>query len=680
MQQSLTNMRKLFCISILSFFITATSAQVIYDYLKAADAYYEKGDYNSAANYYEKYLGTGKAKIKGEEYDPYTVKSLTKQQKIAVSNKQQAIYKLAESYRHLNFHVKAEPYYAQATKFDSSLFPLANYWHGKTLRALEKYPQAETAFNNYIQLNAAGGKYVDDAKREIKNLQFIQQQLARKDLSLYKVDKTPVVNGEGANYAPVKVNANTFWFTSTRSDSGAAKNNVHNNKIYVANYTNGMLNAVKKANVPSSNQHQGVVGLTPDGNTMFLTRWTIANGKKTAQLYISKKAGDNWTEPTLVNNSINTEGASVQQPFVMPNGTTLLFSSNRKDGLGGFDIWSADLDATGTPIEGSVKNLGAPVNSIYDEQAPYYHTPSNSLIFSSNGNVGMGGYDLFQSKGTFGNWSTPQNLGYPLNSVKDDIYFTSNGNAKNILGEVLFSSDRGSECCLEMYSLAKMRPLKQIEGLVVDCESKQALAGVKVEIMNSAKTVVFTSTSSASGTYAFTQEDFDAYTATGSLSGYHPNSVTTNAITDDELINQTLNVLCLNKIIDTPPSIPPAVDTVVVMDNIYFAFNKADILPESYDAIDNQIVAMMNKYSTMVIEIGGHTDSQGKDDYNLKLSKARAESVKKYLVSKGIAADRIETQGYGETKPIAPNTINGKDNPEGRKKNRRTEFKVLRYK
>jgi len=115
------------------------------------------------------------------------------------------------------------------------------------------------------------------------------------------------------------------------------------------------------------------------------------------------------------------------------------------------------------------------------------------------------------------------------------------------------------------------------------------------------------------------------------------------------------------------------------MDNIYFAFNKAAILPESFDAIDNQIVVMMNRYPTMVIEIGGHTDSQGTDEYNMKLSQARAESVKKYLIEKGIAADRIEAKGYGETKPIAPNTINGKDNPEGRKKNRRTEFKVLHY-
>lgn len=679
MQQHIINMRKLLFISFISFFSLASSAQVIYDYLKAADAYFDKGDYNSAAIYYEKYLGTGKTKIKGEEYDPYTVKALTKQQKIAVSNKQQAIFKLAESYRHLNFHVKAEPYYAQAAKFDSSLFPLANYWHGKSLRALEKYADAEIAFNKYISINAAGGKYVEDAKREIKNLQFIQQQLAKKDLDLYKANKTAVVNGEGANYAPVKVNANTIWFTSTRSDSGAAKNNVHNNKVYVASYSDGVLNTVKKANLPATNQHQGVVSVTPDGNTVFLTRWTIAAGKKIATLYASKKSGDNWSEPTLLDNSVNVDGASVQQPFVMPDGKQLLYASDRKDGLGGFDIWCVDLDATGNPVNGTSKNLGAPINTSYDEQAPYYHVQSGSLVFSSNGNVGMGGYDFFQSKGTLGNWSTPENLGYPLNSVKDDLYFTSNGNAKNILGEVLFSSDRGSDCCLEMYALSKIRPLKQIQGVVVDCDTKQPLSGVSVAVTNSSNKVVFNATTSTNGAYSFTAEDFDALTTAGSLTGYKPNSVSTNAITNDAIINQTLNVLCLNKIIDTPPPPPPAVDTVVVMDNIYFAFNKATILAESYEAIDNQILGMLNKYPTMVIEIGGHTDSQGTDEYNLRLSQARAESVKKYLIEKGIAADRIEAKGYGETKPVAPNTINGKDNPEGRKKNRRTEFKVLHY-
>ena len=671
-------MKKLVGIAIVSLFCLSVSAQVIYDYLKAADAYFAKADYASAAQYYEKYLGVGKTKIKGEEFDPYSVKSLTKQQKVAVSNKQQAIYKLAESYRYLNFPSKAAPYYLQATNFDKATFPLAGYWYGKSLRALEKYELADSVLTSFVSTaTPTDATYTEDAKRELANLKFIKTELT-KNISLYTVNKsTPVVNAGGANYAPVKVNANTLWFTSTRKDS-SVKNNVYNNKVYAAVYEGGVLSSVQKVTVPQATQHQGVLSFSPDGNTIFLTRWTIVNGKKMSNIYSSTKTNNVWSEPTLLDSTINIAGACTQQPFVMANGTQLLFSSDRKDGLGGFDLWSVTLDNNAKPIAGTVKNLGATVNTVNDEQAPYYHAPSSSLVFSSNGYVGMGGYDFFVSKGTLNNWSTPQNLGYPLNSVKDDIYFTSNGTAKNILGDVLFSSDRSSDCCLEMFALNKIRPVKQITGLVVDCDTKQPLSNASVSVVNSAGKVVLNKVTSADGSYAFTAEDFDNLTTSAEAVGYKANSVATIAITNDELVNQTLNVLCLTKIpLDTVPA--PKVDTVVVMDNIYFEFNKSILLEESHAAIDNQILSMLNKYPTMVIEIGGHTDSQGKDDYNMKLSQARAEAVKKYLIEKGIAAERMEAKGYGETKPVAPNTLNGKDNPDGRKKNRRTEFKVLHY-
>lgn len=671
-------MKKLVGIAVVSLFCFSVSAQVIYDYLKAADAYFAKADYASAAQYYEKYLGVGKTKIKGEEYDPYTVKSLTKQQKIAVSNKQQAIYKLAESYRQLNFPSKAAPYYLQAASFDKASFPLAAYWYGKTLRALEKFDLADSVLTSFVSsATQTDAIYIEDTKRELANLKFIKTELT-KNTSLFSVNKlTAGINTEGANYAPVKVNANTYWFTSTRKDSGA-KTNLYNNKVYAAMYEGGVLSSVQKVTVPQSAQHQGVLSFSPDGNTIFLTRWTIVNGKKMSNIYTSTKTNNTWSEPALLDSTINVGGACTQQPFVMPDGTALLFSSDRKDGYGGFDLWSVDLDKNAKPVAGTVKNLGNTINSMYDEQAPYYHAPSSSLVFSSNGYVGMGGYDFFVSKGTLNSWSKPENLGYPLNSVKDDIYFTSNGTAKNILGDVLFSSDRSSDCCLEMFALNKQRPLKQISGIVVDCETKQPINGASVAVMNSKNEVVLNKATDVAGMYNFTAEDFDVFTTTAKATGYQTNTIATNALENDELVKQALNILCLTKIpVDTVPA--PKVDTVVVMDNIYFEFNKATLLEESHAAIDHQILEMLNKYPTMVIEIGGHTDSQGKDDYNMKLSQARAESVKQYLIGKGIAAERMEAKGYGETKPVAPNTINGKDNPDGRKKNRRTEFKVLHY-
>ncbi|MBX2931407.1 MAG: OmpA family protein [Chitinophagaceae bacterium] len=673
-------MKKIFLLLTIATITLNASAQVVYDYIKAADAYYQKADYNSAAEYYEKYINSANKKIKTDAFDPYTVNTLTKQQKVAVSNYQQAVYKAAECYRHLNYHVKAEPYYAQATKFDSTQFPLAYYWHGKTLRALANYDAAETALTTFISQGQGGSDYIDDANREIKNLKFIKAQLAKNDLHLYKVNKSGGINTPGANYAPSKVNDNTYLFTSTRPDSGSAKNDVYTNRIYTATYSDGVLNEVKKTVIPQpAYTHQGVVSVTPNGNIMYLTRWTIAGAKKSAAIYSSKKANNGWGEPTLLDSTINVSGANTQQPFVMPDGRALLFSSDRSGGVGGFDLWYVQLDKEGNVISGTVSNMGSNINTKFDEQAPYYHTPSGTLVFSSNGYVGMGGYDFYASKGTVNNWSAPENLGYPLNSIKDDIYFSSNGGAKNILGDVMFSSDRESACCLDMFTLSKERPIKQIAGIVVDCETNEPINGANVEVKGSSYNTVASSTTGSDGSYSFTIEDFDNFTSSASAEGYNANSVTTAGITDDMIVNQTLNVLCLQKIPPPPPETPPAVDTVVVMDNIYFAFNKADLLPESHAALDEQIVSMMNKYPTMVIEIGGHTDSQGSDDYNLTLSKARAESVKKYLVGKGIEASRMEAVGYGESKPIAPNSINGKDNPEGRKKNRRTEFKVLHY-
>ncbi|MBX7262443.1 MAG: OmpA family protein [Chitinophagaceae bacterium] len=673
-------MKKLLLIFVSAFIALNSSAQIVYDYIKAADAYYEKADYYSAAEYYEKYVNSANKKVKADAYNPYTVNALSKKQKVAVSNYQQAVYKLAECYRHLNYHVKAEPLYAQASNFDKAVFPLAPYWHGKTLRALAKYSAADTVLTKFVANGNGGNEYIEDAGRELKNLKFIQEQLVKPDLHLYTVKKSASgINTIGANYAPVKVNANTYLFTSTRNDSGAAKNSAHYNRIYTASFTDGVLHEVKKADIPqSNNSHQGVVAITPNGNIVYLTRWIISGGKKAAALYSSKKENEKWSEPALLDNSINQPGANAQQPCVMPDGKNLIYASDRKDGLGGFDLWSVKLNEEGNIVAGTETNLGATVNTANDEQAPYYHAASQTLVFSSNGYVGMGGYDFYASKGEIGNWSTPSNLGYPLNSVKDDLYFTTNGNAKNILGDVMFSSDRESECCLEMFTLNKVRPIKQIAGIVIDCETKQPIKGASVQVTNSTTKLISTNTTGEDGTYGFSTEDFDTFTSSASATGYHPNTVTTAAIADDLIIEQKLDVLCLQKI-PPPDTPPPPVDTVIVMDNIYFAFNKATILEESHAAIDNQIVTLMNKYPTMVIEISGHTDSKGKDDYNMKLSQARANAVKNYLIAKGIAAERMTAVGYGETKPIAPNQIDGKDNPEGRKKNRRTEFKVLHY-
>lgn len=338
--------------------------------------------------------------------------------------------------------------------------------------------------------------------------------------------------------------------------------------------------------------HQGVASLSPGGSTLFLTRWSIVGGKKTSAIYTSKKLDSGWSTPVLMDSLVNTRGYNAQQPFVMPDGKTLLFASDKPGGSGGFDLWYAVLDTNGKPEK--VMNLGNTINTINDEQAPFYHEASGTLVFSCNGRVGMGGFDFFYSKGTIGAWGEPVNFGYPVNSIKDDIYFTSPDSGKNILENVWLSSDRSAECCLELFTLSKKTP--------VDTPVTPVIPPVKEE---------------------------------------------------------------------------PVVEAVIVMENVYYDFDKSSLQQSSYPALD-RLVDLLNQYPTMVIEIRAHTDSMGSDKYNIPLSEARAKTVVDYLVSKGIDKARLQSKGYGATMPVAPNKHeDGTDDPEGRAKNRRTEFKVM---
>jgi OmpA-OmpF porin, OOP family len=571
--------------------------QFVADYLKAADNYYKKGDYYSAARYYEKYLGSKGSKTKPDDYNPYNVKPASGAVQRAAPSAQLAVYNLAESYRLLNYPVKAVTYYEQVLSYSNNQIPLARYYYASTLRALGKYEEAEKAFQLFLDEYTTDDVYNHSAKSEVLNLHFIREQLQKTDLSLYTVEKQgAAINPGGANYSPVWLNKNTLLFTSTRPDD-SSKNKPFLNRLYEAEYSNGTSQQVNKIEIPQgAGIHQGVASISPDGTTLFLTRWSIVDGKKTSAVYISKKQEKGWSEPILMDALVNTPGYNAQQPYMLADGKTLLFASDKPGGSGGFDLWYATLDANGK-AEKAV-NLGNTINTISDEQAPYYHAATGTLVFSCNGRIGMGGFDFFYSKGAIDDWATPVNFGYPVNSIKDDIYFTSRGDSKNMLEDVLLSSDRLAECCLELFSLKKIIPVEVAKD-----------------------------------------------------------SVTTPVIS---LVTEE-----------------PKVEAVIVIENVYYDFDRSSLRQESYPALD-KLVALLNEYPAMVIEIRAHTDNMGDEKYNMLLSDARAEKVLAYLVSKGIDKSRLQSKGFGATMPVEPNKHeDGRDNPEGRQKNRRTEFKVL---
>ena len=663
-------MKKIFVLTAVLFSFASLHAQFVYDYLKAADDYFQKGDYASAAEYYEKYMGGDKTG-KDKEFKPYTPQNSSKKTAAAAVNKEQAMYNLAECYRLLNYPSKAEPQYKEVMMANKKQFPLAQYHYAAQLRALGKYAEAEQNFRTFLSGYPANDEYKKNAERELKNLQFIQAELVKKDLKYYTINKAGgELNAKGASYAPAWLNSNTLLFTSTRPQDTTAKTMVYTNRVYQAVYDAGTLASISLATIPQEKgMQQGVVTVTPDGNTMYLTKWGISGDKKSAAIYSSSKTNDGWSEPVKLGESINANGANTQQPFVTADGKYLLFSSNRTGGQGGYDLWYAPLEngTAGTPV-----NMGAAINTSYDEQAPAYHEASASIIFSSNGRVGMGGYDFFRSKGNIGNWTEPVNMGYPVNSVKDDIYMVSRGSAKNnVLENVMLSSDRDAVCCLELFALQKVRPLRQLSGRVLSCDPSKPLSGATVTIVDPASNkTIYTKEVGADGTYSFTMEDHQPLKVQAEAKGFISNAANVGTPADLEEESMRYPDLCL-----VPEA--PKVDEKFVIENVYYDFNKADLKPESYPALD-EVVRMLNTYPNMAIELGAHTDSKGSDTYNMKLSEARAQSVVKYLVEKGISAERLVAKGYGEAMPIAPNEIDGKDNPEGREKNRRTEFKVLK--
>jgi OOP family OmpA-OmpF porin len=667
-------MKKILLVAMVSVSMLSVKAQFVYDYLKGADTYYEKGDYASAAEYYEKYFDRDSTASK-REFMPYSPQNPTKKTAPAMTNRERAIYHLAECYRLLNYPSKAEPYYKEAMEMNKARFPLAQYHIGTVQRALAKYPEAEQNFKTFLDEYKTDDVYYQNAQRELQNLQFIQAQMKKPDLKYYTVTKAPAdLNSvAGGNYAPVWINGNTLLFTSTRADDSVVKESkdkkLYTNRVYQAVYTEGVLAGVNKTDLPEAKGiQQGVVAIAPDGNTMFLTRWTVDKKAKSSSIYKSSLTEKGWSEPVKLDESINVPGSNSQQPCITPDGKYLLYASDRSGGQGGFDLWYAEL-ANGTP--GPSANMGNVINSTYDEQAPFYHEPSKALIFSTNGRIGMGGYDFFQSKGAVGNWGAPENLGYPTNSVKDDIYFTSRGTAKNMLEDVLLSSDRDAACCLELFYLKKVRPLRQVIGQVTSCDPAKTFTGASVVIVDTVtgKTLL-TKVVGADGSYSIELPDYQPLVVRASAEGFMSNSLQFNAPADTEAESMTNPVLCLTPV--------PQVNETFVVQNVYYDFDKAELKVESFSALD-EIVRMLEANPTMQIEMGAHTDSKGSDKYNQKLSEARAKSVVDYLVSKGIDASRLLSKGYGESMPIAPNEDEkGKDSPEGREKNRRTEFKVLK--
>lgn len=415
-----------------------------------------------------------------------------------------------------------------------------------------------------------------------------------------------------------------------------------------------------KINSPYYNE--GAQNISQDGKWLIFTGCNFPDGLGSCDLYISYLTKNGWSVPQNLGSKVNSEYWE-STPSLSPDKRDLYFSSNVPGGFGGNDIWVSHRDENGK--WGEAKNLGPEINTAGDESTPFIHADNQTLYFNSTGHPGYSDKaDLFMSKKLpNGKWSKPQNLGYPINTIDDEgsLFIAADGQT------AYYASDRSdSKGGLDIYTFQlpkNIRPLKTlwVKGKVFDKNTKDGLPSMVVLTDLQSNNVVSRLQTDEDGEFLVTLPIGKDYGFTVKRKGYLFYSENYNI--SQTAPNQTFTADIALQPIEANASI--------VLNNIFFDTKKTELKPESIAELDN-IIALLNENPTVSIQIIGYTDDVGSDADNLLLSKGRANAVVNYLIGKGIAKNRLEALGLGESNPIADNATE-----EGRAQNRRTELKVL---
>ncbi len=400
----------------------------------------------------------------------------------------------------------------------------------------------------------------------------------------------------------------------------------------------------------NTGHQEGASTISPDGKTLIFTRCIPNIG---CDLYISHKKDTGWTKPEKLPYPINTKYWE-SQPCLSNNGKTLFFSSNRPGGKGDMDIWAIDY------IQGkwlNLRNLGDSINTKGKEMSPFLHFDGRTLYFASNYHPGLGGFDLFVSRYKNGHWTSPKNLGYPINSQKDDVRLIVEVNGKT----AYFSSAKSGNQDIYTFTLypeIRPAPVIYIAGEIVDSISQKPLiAQVSIFDLKNNQQVYSSSTQNFIITLPFGN-----YALFAERNGYMFYSKNFSIAGAEQTQTKHLKIELL----------PVAQNATMILHNIFFDFNSYTLKPQSYVEL-KKLVHFLQQNPNIKIEIQGHTDNIGTQSYNMKLSLQRALTVRNYLIKHGIPANRLIAKGYGATQPIAPN-----NSEKGRALNRRVEIKIIK--
>ena len=585
---------------------------------------------------------------------------------------------------HLNgrFHHRSLPFFQAAYALDNSI-PRIHFLLGMGHHLNAHWDEAIAEY----QLHRSSLSRMPDpeplyntADRRIAECQN-GKSLQAKPVNGQVSNMGPTVNSEVADYGVlISPDGTHMTFTSRRSNSTGGKINKATNEyfedIYASTRAGSGWAEPQPLGAPVNSEfNDASVGLYNDGKSMIIYR----DEKGVGDLFESTREGETWSQPRSFGEAINSP-ANETSAWPSADGKQLFFVSDREGGVGGLDIWISRWDATANAW-GEAENPGPGVNTIEDEDGVFLPPDGQTLYFSSKGHTCMGGYDVFRSSLVDGRWSKPVNLGWPVNSPDDDLFFvlTANGSTGH------FSSVRpngsGEDDLYRVDFLPEAKPEETaammgsgmpgtsngaktvtLRGKVMDLKM---LAGMEATIelldLNDGRVVLTFTSDAKTGEYMAVVPGGHNYAMHVQANGYMLHSENISVGAEGQALDLSMNI-------DLQPM---ESGTHEVMRNIFFERDQAALNPASLGEL-GQLLAMLRENPTLRLEISGHTDSDGSEDHNDELSTKRANSVVDHLVNNGIPAERLVAKGYGAEQPLAPN-----DSEENKAKNRRTEMQVL---
>jgi outer membrane protein OmpA-like peptidoglycan-associated protein/tetratricopeptide (TPR) repeat protein len=595
---------------------------------KIADKLFDRYEYVDAAQEYLKLAQSGKA-------DAYVYKQL------------------ADSYFAIFNTKEAIKWYAKAVtqKQDAETY----YKYAQMLKSNGNYAESDKQMQQFAALapNDSRAKAFSSSPDYLPTL--------KGQAKLFDVAKSDI-SSDKTDFGAVVTNDNSVYFSSARNTSRRNSNwEEPYLDLYKATYNaNGTISEAVALSNLNTKWHDGPASVSADGKTMYYGSESFnekeftkdkAKLSKFGKIYLYKATFEDgqWTNSKPL--PFNNASYDVRNPSVSKDGKTLYFSSNMPGGFGGEDLWKVTINGD---TYGKPENLGSKINTAANESFPYI-TDTNVLYFSSNGKDGFGGLDVFRIDLTKG--TAVINIGAPVNTEKDDFAFTYNTSKK--VG--FFASNRGGND-----DIYKADPVCGVQAIAVvkDAKTGIVLESATVVLVDAKDKTVGNQSSNLEGKTSFGIACNTSYAFQVSKQGYESGVFSVAKTDGGEVIVEAL----------LQPIMPIITETEVILQPIYFVYDKSNITKEGAAELD-KLVQVMKEHPTMVIFAKSHTDNRGSDKYNLNLSDRRAKATVQYLISKGIAKDRISGQGFGESEP---KVVCEECTEEQFAQNRRSEFLIVK--